>query len=141
MNPNESCGFYLKQLHDALEKGANNALRSQDITMAQMGALLFLGERPGHEASMKELEKSMKIAQSTTAGIVSRLERKGFVAAFGSPDDKRIKMVRITPEGEAICRDSLQHMTETEDRLLKGFTDVERTVFRELLKKSCDNMK
>lgn len=35
--------------------------------------------------SMKELKKSFGIAQSTVAGIVSRLEQKGFVEAGMQP--------------------------------------------------------
>ena len=31
-----SCGACIKQIHDALEKNANNALRHQDLTMAQV---------------------------------------------------------------------------------------------------------
>lgn len=49
---------------------------------------------------MKELERYFGVAQSTIAGVVSRLEQKGFVEAFGDAADKRIKVVHITPAGE-----------------------------------------
>ena len=50
---------------------------------------------------MKELEHYFQIAQSTVVGIVSRLEKKELVEAFGDSSDKRIKVVHITPSGEA----------------------------------------
>ena len=38
----DSCGHLIKQIHGALEKSANNALRSNDMTMAQVDALMLL---------------------------------------------------------------------------------------------------
>ena len=36
------CGTLIKRIHDKMEKKANNSLRSQDLTMAQLGALMEL---------------------------------------------------------------------------------------------------
>ena len=70
---------------------------------------------------MKELERKFCVAQSTVAGIISRLEQKGFVEAFGDASDKRIKLVHITPDGEACCREAAGYMAEAEQMLLHGF--------------------
>ena len=78
MSKDISCGMLFKQIHDELEKRTNNSLRSSDLTMAQMGALLVLREKSDKEMPLKELERSLRVAQSTAAGIVSRLEQKGF---------------------------------------------------------------
>ena len=53
---------------------------------------------------MKEIERHFQVAQSTVAGIVVRLERKGFVEAAGDRSDRRIKLVRLTAEGEGCCK-------------------------------------
>ena len=37
-----SCGLLLKQLHDGMEKRANNDLRAHDLTMAQVSVLMLL---------------------------------------------------------------------------------------------------
>lgn len=141
MIPEQGCGFYLKQLNDTLEKNANNALRSEDMTMAQSGALLYLNSLPKGEAPLKQLEKRMKVAQSTAAGIICRLEQKGFIESFGSNEDRRIKIVRITSSGREICGKSFEHMENTEQVLLRDFTDVEKMMFIQLLKKACENCK
>ncbi|MCI6733437.1 MAG: hypothetical protein MR487_14175 [Lachnospiraceae bacterium] len=46
------------------------------FSKAQAGALLALNDAPEKQLSMKQLEKVLCIAQSTTAGIISRLEQK-----------------------------------------------------------------
>ena len=77
MTVGNSCGAFIKQIHDALEKSANNALRHQDLTMAQVGVLLALNDASDHELPLKELEQVLRVAQSTAAGIVTRLEQNG----------------------------------------------------------------
>ena len=72
---------------------------------------------------MKELERTFCVAQSTVAGIISRLEQKGFIEAFGDASDKRIKVVHITPAGEVCCREAAGYMAEAEQMLLHAAYD------------------
>lgn len=135
-----SCGALIKQIHDELEKNANNAMRVHDITMAQCSALLILNGAPEKQMALKELERRLRVAQSTAAGIVTRLEQKGLVEGFGSPDDKRIKMVRITQQGIECCQRARQNMEQAETMLLSGLTITEQDIFLSLLKKVRDTL-
>ena len=85
MKAYKPCGLLIKQLHDALEKRANNALRSQDLTLTQGTALMALDALDGGTASLKELEQALHIAQSTTVGIVARLEQKNWLKVLSAP--------------------------------------------------------
>lgn len=134
-----SCGLLLKQINDELEKQANNALRSSDLTMAQVTALLILREQTEHQMTLKELERTLRVAQSTAAGIVSRLEQKGFIEAFGDAEDKRIKIIRMTETGEQCCGDADQNMAQTEQALLSGLTETEQGILLALLTKVRDS--
>lgn len=134
------CGKLIKQINDELRKNANNAMRSQDMTVAQLDALAELYQAPEKQRSLKELEQSLHVAQSTTVGIVTRLEQKGFVESFGDPDDKRVKLVRITPAGAACASTARQGMEKAEAQLLSGLTETERDIFYTLLKKVRDTL-
>lgn len=140
MQISKSTGILIKQIHDALEKHTNNALRDKDLTMAQLNALLALSHSSEKQASLKELERILRVAQSTTAGIISRLEQKGFVESFGDAADKRIKIVRITSLGEKFCQLAEQGMEEAESILLAGLTDIESDMFLSLLQKVSNNL-
>ena len=55
MMQSDSCGKLMKLISDEMRKNANNAMRSQDMTMSQFGALLELNqaeitERTGAES-------------------------------------------------------------------------------------------
>ena len=72
MDIQDSCGTLLKQIHDALEKQANNSLRADGLTMAQVGVLLMLDRAEHRQMPLKELEKALHVAQSTAAGGADR---------------------------------------------------------------------
>ena len=141
MRDDTACGALIKQINSTLEKNANNTLRKQDLTFAQVSALMAIRDYPEQRISLKELEKILHVAQSTTAGIISRLEQKGLVTGFGDSSDKRVKLVQITPSGEECCRNAEQNMKEAEEHLLSGLTETERSIFNSLLKKVSDTLK
>lgn len=140
MEEMRDCGRLLKQINDELRKSANNAMRPQGMTMAQLAALVALDRAPEKQCSLKELEQSLRVAQSTAAGIVSRLEQKGFVVSFGDAADRRIKLARITPEGAECAQGARREMAAAEERLLSGLTETEREIFYTLLRKVRDSL-
>lgn len=140
MNERPDCGGLIKQISDEMRKKANNAIRSYNITLAQLGALIELERAPDGQRSLKELEKLLHVAQSTAAGIIARLEQKGFVQGFEATDDRRVKLVRITPDGQACVLNSLQKRNVAEEELLGGLTEAEQKQFYILLKKVRDSI-
>lgn len=133
-------GLLIKQIHDKLEKQANNALRQQGLTLMQVSVLMALQGAEGKRCSMKELERFFGVAQSTVAGVVSRLEQKNLVTATGDPEDKRVKLVCMTASGEACCGQAACHMDQAEETLLRGFTPEERAQLNSLLARVADNL-
>lgn len=140
MKENIACGALLKQINDELAKNANNAMRSFDITMTQCSVLLALQEAPDQQISMKDLEKTLHVAQSTAAGVAVRLEQKGLVESFGSPEDRRVKLVRLTPAGLERCREARENMDQVEQHILSGLTESERLQLLRLLQKVRDSL-
>lgn len=140
MELHQDCGLLIKQINDELRKNGNNALRSQGMTLTQLDALAELDQAPEGQRSLKELEQILHVAQSTAAGIIVRLEQKGFVAGFGDAEDRRIKRVQITPAGAECVRTALHHRAEAEEKLLSSLTEAERNIFYMLLKKVRDSL-
>ena len=121
----DSCGFLLKQIHDAIRKRVDNRLRENGLTMTQVRLLMELGDSEDDALSLKELERHFRVAQSTIVGIVLRLEAKGFVQGYVASDDSRVKLVRLTPEGAAIREAHKKEIDELEELLVSGLTERE----------------
>ena len=105
MSKNYSCGTLLKQIHDILERNANNVLREQDLTISQSGVLVLLDEKEGKTALFKELEKDFGVSQPTMVGILNRLEQKDLVEVLTDPEDKRIRKAHLTQKGADKCEE------------------------------------
>ena len=139
MREANTCGGLIKQIHDELEKNANNALRRDDLTLSQISVLLTLAEAEGGQLEQKQLEQVLHIAQSTVTGIVQRLARKGFLESFPDARDKRIKRIRITPLGRKCCQNAQANMKRTEAALTSPLTEAEHETLIRLLQKIRDS--
>ncbi len=135
MQKNDLCGALIKKVHDEIEKKANALLRQQDLTLSQMNVLMELDAAADHQLTLKELEGLLHVAQSTAAGIVVRLEQKGFVESFADENDRRVKKVAITSAGLQCCKNAASDVKEIEAKLLSGLTEQEKALFLGLLEK------
>ena len=133
MNETNTCGMLIRQINNALEKRVNNQLKAKGLTLSQMSALIEILNSPAKKLTFKELEKCLSLAQSTTAGLISRLEQKKLVSVSGDTDDKRIKYVEITPVGEKFCKEAKQEIDDTEKKLLENLSAAERENLLSLL--------
>ncbi len=134
-------GWYIKRIDNALEKEANQNLQAIKLTMQQNHALVMLIHAENHTMSLKALEEDFGAAQSTVAGLVSRMEKKGLVEAVNDPGDKRVKLVRLTAEGERLCAVSREDVVRSEERLTSRLSPEEREVFLSCLKKVYEAVK
>ena len=137
MAKNYECGKLIKQIHDELDKQANGALSSQNLTLTQMRVLMELEATSERQLPLKALESLLHVAQSTTVGIVARLEQKGYVKSIADANDRRVKRVAITASGMECCQNAQSHIKDMEEHLLSGLTEVEKEQFSNLLQKIC----
>ena len=138
MNP-QHCASLIRQINCATEKRVNNEMREADLTHAQICLAFTLIEHNGC-CSLKETEKHLRLAQSTTLGIVKRSEEKGLVECFPDPEDRRSKSVRITQKGIDMCHQIRSNIQNTESWLLAALTGEEQQCFRSLLIKIRDHL-
>jgi DNA-binding MarR family transcriptional regulator len=71
---------------------------TSDMTVAQLRVLLLLhAEGP---SQMSSIASSLGIAVSTATGIVDNLVRKGLVTRGADPEDRRLVICTLSPQGE-----------------------------------------
>ncbi len=129
------CGALIKQISIEMKKRADGTLQASGLTFAQLQVLAALESRPDGEASLKELERHFRIAQSTAAGIAARLEKKGLIEPLADENDRRVKRVRITTRGRETVRAAGDDMDRNETELLSPLTDEERSALCAMLEK------
>lgn len=135
----DDCGILIKRINDSLEKDANNSLRKYGLTISQAGILSILEKAGADGMPLKELEKQLYVKQPTAAGIISRMAKRGLLAYFENPNDKRAKNVRITEQGRAVASHGERHRADAERRLIASLSEDEQEIFHRCLQKICDS--
>ncbi len=123
----------LKMIDDCFKRKGNSDLVEMDLTVAQHHALVYLVHQEAHTAELKAIEREFHVSQPTVAGIAQRLEAKGYVEAVQHPTDRRVKRIRLTPQGEELCRRSWEKMKRRSDSMTAGFTPEELSTLYALL--------
>ena len=135
------CGELIKRIYDIFETRANKGLQALDITLSQIKVLAYLRLSPDGSATLKELEKHLGSSQATVAGIVMRLEKKGFIEGYIDADDRRIKHVRLSKSGSELCNKCKSAVDRGEDQLLKTLEPSEQKELQRLLQKVYSHMR
>ncbi len=100
-----SYAHLIKAIDETLEKRTNSELGRYNLTASQMRILMVLYCAEKTISSLKAIEKRVHLSQATVQGLVARMEKKGFLETLSYPKDRRVKMIKLTNQGqELICR-------------------------------------
>lgn len=127
-----------KFLSANLEKIVNKKLKEKDLSITQGLVLLWLNEESSNQLPIKTIEKKFGTAQSTTLGVINRLEQKKLVATCLS--EHRTKIVKMTQDGLALVAFIETYVEAADDMVLDGFSCGEKMLFFELLKRAEHNL-
>lgn len=130
-------GELIKRLSTIYEKRANCDMKARDVTFTQMMMLTALDEAPEKTRTLKSVEHQFGVAQSTAAGIVARLEKKGLIRALADPADRRIKILQLTEAGQALCAGSRADLEAFDRRMLACLEPAERDQLLQLMTRVC----
>lgn len=132
-------GPRLKILHCRTDQLINNALAEKDLTSAQGRILAFLAHRE-EPPCPKDIEETFRLSHPTVSGLLSRMEKKEFIAIRPDEQDKRCKRIFLLPKGIA-CNDGMRAVfASIEEQLVKDFSPEEQAVFADLLNRAIQNM-
>lgn len=132
-------GHRIRILHWGMDQAMTNALASMELTAAQGRIMGFIAHRQVPPCS-RDIEEEFHLSHPTVSGLLSRLEKKGFIAFRPDEEDRRCKRIFILPKGHE-CN-ALMHQTilATEEQLVHGFSAQEQEQFSALLERAITNM-
>ncbi|WP_409967500.1 MarR family transcriptional regulator [Bengtsoniella intestinalis] len=129
---------YFRQISEMIEKNGDAKLKDLGLTLTQGHILGYLRHKEDFTASYKEIESVSKVAQSSAASMIARLEARGFVKTFTDPSDKRVKLLSITELGKVSSDASHAHMEDLQKELFAKLTEEEVQALMESLRKITD---
>jgi DNA-binding MarR family transcriptional regulator len=76
----------------------------EGLTPVQAQTLLFVRHTKSFLTSIGRLAAALSTTHVTAVGVVDGLIRRGLLTKEPSPYDKRVTLLRLTPDGERICQ-------------------------------------
>ncbi|MCD7859188.1 MAG: MarR family transcriptional regulator [Firmicutes bacterium] len=131
-------GHAVHLLHRCTDQSMSAMLESMDLTAAQGHILGFLAH---HNAPCQhDIEKAFHLSHPTVSGLLSRLEKKEFVALRGDESDRRRKRIYLLPKGQQ-CFERIEELIEANERkIIRGFSEQEARDFSAYLERAIANM-
>lgn len=115
-----------------LELGRRRSLRDplaslvegKELTPPQLHAISWLGV--DGELPISVLAQRIGASGSSTTGLIDRLEKHHLVARAASASDRRVVLVSLTPEGEALANHIITTFRERLDLLMTALKPADR---------------
>jgi MarR family transcriptional regulator, organic hydroperoxide resistance regulator len=106
-----------------------------ELAPTQVHALRIL--EPGEGAPMSALAGALHCDPSNITGITDRLEARGLIERRSAPHDRRVKLLALTPEGEAV-RERISEAMDTPPPAIQSLSRADQRALRDLLRRAAD---
>src|SRR5216117_206346 len=99
-----------------------------DLSPAQCHVLRLI--EPGRPVPMGRLAETLSCDASNVTGLIDRLESRGLVQRRLSAEDRRVKVLQLTPTGSRLRAQLLRRMTGRSLPLARLSLDEQRTLVK-----------
>lgn len=130
-NMNVWPGPYIRRLQQIAVALFTEETLSWNLTPVQYAALLTVSRQP--EVDQRTLAELIGLDTSTTAGVVDRLEARGWLRRGASPHDRRVKLLTPTAEGLALLAEVQPRVLAAQQRILAPLSEADQAQFMRLL--------
>lgn len=132
-------GHYIRVLHCATDQAMTSALTDMNLTAAQGHIMGFITHQEVPPCA-RDIEQAFQLSHPTVSGLLSRLEKKGFLEFREDPLDRRCKRIYVLPKGLELEETMHRTIRESEEKLVQGFSQEEKEIFADLLIRAIHNM-
>lgn len=133
----ENLTIYMEKLIFQLQEGEddhrNKCFASQGLSLHEVQVIVTLGH--DGPSKMSDIGSGMSISLSNLTVIVDKLEEKGLAERVRSTEDRRIVMVHLSKEGQAIFDLHHDMKMEMSKVILGKLTSEERKTYMDLMRK------
>ena len=96
---------------------------------------LLLNIKPEQALPMSELAEALYVDASYITSLVDKLEARGLIERRASPGDRRVKLIAMTPTGEALRVQLMQRVFQPPPAIA-ALDEADRAALREILNRA-----
>lgn len=117
----------------------SDALEQMDLTASQGHIMGFLSHHLTAPCA-RDIAEEFQLSHPTVSGLLTRLEKKGFIEFRPDEKDRRSRRIYILPKGRDGHKQIVDTIRANEERMVQGFTEAEKLQFQEFLDRAIVNM-
>lgn len=125
-------GYYIRRLQQIAVAVFLQEAEGHGVTPVQYATLQAVANQPSLD--QRSLARAVGLDTSTLAGVVDRLEARGWMQRQASPSDRRVRLLSLTPEGQALLAEVVPAMRRAQQKILAPLPEAERQDFMRMLR-------
>ena len=128
-----------------LTQATRSVSRAFDVALAEAGGslpvwLVLLNLKADSRANQRQISASVGISEATLTHHLNSMERDGLITRRRDDTNRRVHVVELTDEGEALFSRLRSAALEFDRRLRKGISDKDTQHLRDLLSRLAANV-
>ena len=132
-NYQQAPGYLIRRAHQVSVSLFATGMVDFDLTPVQFAMLNALMDEPGED----QITLASKVAfdAATSGAVIGRLESKGLLRRDADPQDKRRKLLSLTPAGEQMVAAMKTAVTQVQTNIMAPLAEGEAQELNRLLAK------
>ena len=126
-------GHYIRRLQQIAVGIFMDETEDVNITPVQFALLFAASKQAGLD--QRTLAGKIGLDTSTIGAVVDRLESRELIERKVSPEDKRVRLLSVTPTGHTLLQSVIPAMLRAQERMLAPLPPSDRTQFMVMVKR------
>ena len=139
LKKDESAGYLANHMARLFALALHERVGPLGLAPAQFMTLLELWNEDA--LTQKDLVQRLDVEQATMANTLQRMERDGLITRHEDPDDRRARLIRLTPKAKRLRGEATQAAKSVNEKALAGFSDKERRAFIDMMTRVIDALR
>lgn len=107
-------------------------MNEHDLSASQTGTLMRLYHRG--TCGVSDIGESVGITNAAASQMIERMVQQGWVERSECPDDRRAKLLALSPKGRALIEEGIEARWSWMEKLAETLTPEQQTTIAEALK-------
>lgn len=133
-------GYLLKMINDNYHSIVNTKLKSKELTSSQSRVLYFI-DRSGGSVTQKQIETFLDVSHPTVVGLLSRLQKSGYIECGYDKSHGKNKLVTQTEKAHKFSEEMESFFAENNRVLLEGLMPGEEKELERMLNILYENVR
>lgn len=136
-------GFYIKRMSNLLERLSyqhyHNSGR-REFSLMNHWVVDYLYNNRHRDVYPRDIEEEFLITRATVSKMLNLMEKKELIVRENTPEDGRMKKIRLLPAGVQLRKDAMVIRDQIEEQLRSNLSPEEQDMFLELCRKLLQGM-